>query len=146
LVARGDRGSGFVTPSWATRRTRDRLNAICDPFATQPDRGAPAFLSARNRWNGSTRGYVVGARGFEPPTFCSQIQEDGVPGGLNPSQPAEMTTESHRGGVQPSQRFAEKTKDFATRLLPKPAETGRAHHPSGKASSRYTGGMRVIAG
>jgi excisionase family DNA binding protein len=60
----------------------------------------------------------VGARGFEPPTFCSQIYEDGIPGGVTPSQPSEIITESDRAGVQPSQPVAGRTKDFVTRLLP----------------------------
>jgi excisionase family DNA binding protein len=61
----------------------------------------------------------VGARGFEPPTFCSQIYEGGVPGSVNQSQPSEIITESDSTRVQPSQPVARKTKNFATRLLPK---------------------------
>jgi len=64
----------------------------------------------------------VGARGFEPPTFCSQNLEEGFPDSANGSQVTEIITESEAAGVQPSQPFAENLKDFTTRLLPTSGE------------------------
>jgi excisionase family DNA binding protein len=61
---------------------------------------------------------LVGARGFEPPTFCSQNLEDRIPGGVNGSQPSEIITESDPAGVQLSQPLCDNAKDFTTRLLP----------------------------
>ena len=46
----------------------------------------------------------VGARGFEPPTFCSQNYPATIAGGVNDSQPSEMITEPDPSSVQPSQR------------------------------------------
>ena len=52
-----------------------------------------------------------------------------------------MVTETDPNGIQLSQGFAAKTKDLVTRLLPESATTAAE-----SGSSRYTGGMRVIAG
>jgi excisionase family DNA binding protein len=41
-----------------------------------------------------------------------------VAGGADPSQACEEITDGEGGSVQPSQAFAEKTKSFATHLLP----------------------------
>ena len=61
---------------------------------------------------------MVGARGFEPPTFCSQNYPATIADGVNASQPSEMITESNLVGVQPSHPVGENAKDFTTRLLP----------------------------
>ena len=75
------------------------------------DKNTILFLLAR---------VLVGAKGFEPSTFCSQIYEDGIPAGVKESQPSEMITETDPNGIQLSQGFAAKTKDLVTRLLPDP--------------------------
>jgi excisionase family DNA binding protein len=80
----------------------------------------------------------VGARGFEPPTFCSQIYEDGFPGDVKASQPSEMITETESSSVQPSQAVAENPKNFTTRLLPN-SEKGLADPLAGQLAAGMPG-------
>jgi excisionase family DNA binding protein len=109
-------GSRRFPPTRArTRALRLRLLPGCYPT---PGRGARRRRDAEPLERIHADLTRSGARGFEPPTFCSQIYEGGVPGSVNPSQPAEMITESDPPSVQPSQGFAGQTKDFVTRLLP----------------------------
>jgi excisionase family DNA binding protein len=62
---------------------------------------------------------VVGARGFEPPTFRSRIGRRSVAARASRSQVSERI--ANRGGreVQPSQLSTGVSKNFTTRLLPK---------------------------
>ena len=62
---------------------------------------------------------LVGARGFEPPTFRSRNGRRSVAARTNRSQISERI--ANRGGreVQPSQLSTGVSKNFTTRLLPK---------------------------
>src|SRR6478735_216907 len=87
---------------------------------------APGAISgeARRATSCSRRGLdSVGARGFEPPTFCSQNGMDTVAPGADPSQAGETITGGEGAGVQSSQGFAANERNFTTHLLP---ESGTA--------------------
>ena len=62
---------------------------------------------------------VVGARGFEPPTFRSRIGRRSVAARPNRSQVSERIANSAGRAVQPSQLSTGVSKEFTTRLLPK---------------------------
>jgi hypothetical protein len=94
--------------------------AICQRIVLRPDRQlallprvgkAHAAPIARVSVGKDPRGLnSVGARGFQPPTFCSQIYEDDLPGNVKPSQPSEMITDTDPPSIQPSQPVQEKPK------------------------------------
>ena len=93
------------------------------PFATRllpnPQK-AHAPPTRRGAVGKALRGLtVVGARGFEPPTFRSRNGRRSVAARVNCSQISESI--ANRGGreVQPSQLSTGVSKDFTTRLLPK---------------------------
>jgi excisionase family DNA binding protein len=66
---------------------------------------------------------IVGARGFEPPTFRSRIGRRSVAARANRSQLSERIANRGGRGVQPSQLSTGISKDFTTRLLPEIAST-----------------------
>ena len=62
---------------------------------------------------------VVGARGFEPPTFRSRNGDGSVAGSANASQVSEKIGSREVERVQPYQLSTGVSKNFTTRLLPK---------------------------
>jgi excisionase family DNA binding protein len=62
----------------------------------------------------------VGARGFEPPTACSQNGGNGVAGVAGDSQVAGTAQDRSAGGVQASQEVADFRRDFTSPVLPPP--------------------------
>ena len=66
-----------------------------------------------------------------------------VVAGPDPSQVCEKITDGEGGLVQPSQPFAEKSKSFATHLLPEPGATLAHGGPGeGPASEGASGGEK----
>ena len=89
---------------------------------------AVGFTEGTNSWRCSRRGRagkenrevtVVGARGFEPPTFRSRNGRRSVAAPANRSQISESIANRAGREVQPSQLSTGVSKEFTTRLLPK---------------------------
>jgi len=59
-----------------------------------------------------------GATGFEPATTCTPSAAEGITTVLNDSQALVITGNGDPASVQPSQRFAEFSRNFAANLLP----------------------------
>jgi len=110
-------GGASELPSPA-RRCASRVHLLPDP-----EKGhAPA--SRRGTAGKRSRGLrVVGARGFEPPTFRSRNGMGTLAPGTEPSQVGKTITGGEGVGVQPSQGFAANERNFTTHLLP---ESGSA--------------------
>ena len=122
LAFRGGRRFGAAP----ARRPSPRCGSVFYPVSTQP-RDRPRTLDATSpNCERTSRTWIVGARGFEPPTFRSRNGDDGIAASENGSQVGEKIGSREGEAVQPSQLSTGVSKNFTTRLLPK---TGTAFAP-----------------
>jgi len=121
------------------------------PFATRllpnPQK-AHAPPTRRGAVGKALRGLgVVGARGFEPPTFRSRNGMGTIAGGADPSQPGETITGGEGAGFQPSQGFAANERNSTTHLLPESGSApGATIAPVGATRDEVPGWGHVAPG
>src|SRR3954470_15404538 len=115
-------GGPVVSPSWTSARSRNarapavplrKERDLCYPQI--PKGEAPDHPGNTEKDQGPRN---VGATGFEPATTCTPSGETTIPTGAIPSQALAITGQRTSSSVQPSQRIAGFSRNFAANLLP----------------------------